>query len=262
MPKKSHKPDNRLPHAIRLLYEDRDILVVDKPPGLLTMGTDKEKTRTLYYILTDYIRKGYSKSSKRIFIVHRLDREASGLLVFTKTEEAKYALQDHWEEAEKKYVAIVHGRLAKKEGVITSYLTENAAHNVYSTSDRAKGKLSSTEYKVVQETKDFSLLEIKLLTGRKHQIRVHLADSGHPIVGDKKYGQEDRINKRLALHAVSLAFKHPYSGEPQIFESRAPGYFVQLMREHETQPIVSSKPEGFRRTAFKRKQGREERRQP
>jgi RluA family pseudouridine synthase len=231
MASSTHKPSkpNRLPRGIELVYEDRDILVVEKPSGLLTMGTEKEKERTLYWLLTDYIRKGYSKSSKRLFIVHRLDREASGLLVFAKTAEAKEYLQGHWDDAHKKYVAVVHGRLAEKEGTITSYLAENAAFKVYSTPDTAKGKLSRTKYKVLKETRELSLLEIELLTGRKHQIRVHLADSGHPIVGDQKYGRQEKPKKRLALHAVSLAFTHPYSKQPMMFESAMPDYFRQLM---------------------------------
>ena len=128
------------PQGLTILHEDRDILVVDKAPGLLTMGTDKEKTRTAYYRLTDYIRKGYAKSRKRIFIVHRLDREASGILVFAKTAAAKTSLQNQWEDVEKKYLAVVHGRLKDKTGTISTYLTENRAHVVYSTPDPKKGK--------------------------------------------------------------------------------------------------------------------------
>ncbi|HEY2987991.1 MAG TPA: RluA family pseudouridine synthase, partial [Candidatus Binatia bacterium] len=217
------------PRGLVILHEDRDILVVDKPAGLLTMGTDSDKTRTAYYVLTDYVRKGYSKSRNRIFIVHRLDRETSGILVFAKTIEAKLRLQDQWNETEKKYLAVVHGRLDRRSETITTYLAENKAHLMYSTSDTRKGKLSRTAYKVLKETKDFALLEVAPLTGRKHQIRVHLAGIGHAVLGDRKYGKKNPGHARLALHARSISFKHPFSGEPVSFETTVPVYFKQLV---------------------------------
>ena len=218
-----------LPKDLIILHEDRDILVVDKPPGLLTIGTDTEKERTAYFILTDYVRKGYPRSKKRIFIVHRLDRESSGILIFAKNEDAKYCLQTQWKETLKKYLAVVHGNFEKTSGTITSYLIENKARVVYSTSDTKKGKLSHTAYRVLKQTKDFSLLEVDLLTGRKNQIRVHLAEHGHPIVGDRKYGKGDRVHKRLALHALSISFKHPFSGMQLTFETKIPAYFTKLV---------------------------------
>jgi RluA family pseudouridine synthase len=218
-----------LPKGLEIVYEDDAIIVIDKPPGMLTMGTDKEKERTAYFALTDYVRKGYSKSSKRIFIVHRLDRETSGLVIFAKTEAAKFYLQDHWEETRKKYLAVVHGRLKSQAGTITSYLAENNAFVAYSTSDREKGRISHTAYKVLKETKALSLLEIDLLTGRKHQIRVHLADNGNPIAGDRKYGKKDDRNNRIALHSFSISFKHPVSGKTCVFETKVPEYFKRLM---------------------------------
>jgi RluA family pseudouridine synthase len=218
-----------LPKGLEIVYEDDSIIVIDKPPGMLTMSTEKEKEKTAYFALTDYVRKGYAKSSKRVFIVHRLDRETSGLVVFAKTEAAKFYLQDHWDETNKKYLAIVHGKLKSQSGTITSYLAENKAYVVYSTDDREKGRLSHTAYKMLMEVKDLTLLEVELLTGRKHQIRVHLADHGHPIVGDRKYGKRDDEHKRIALHSLSLSFKHPVSGKECIFETRVPEYFRRLM---------------------------------
>jgi RluA family pseudouridine synthase len=212
-----------------MLHEDRDILVVDKPAGLLTMGTDSDKTRTAYFILTDYVRKGYSKSRNRIFIVHRLDRETSGILIFAKTIEAKLGLQDQWKGTKKKYLAVVHGRFDKEAEIITTYLAENKAHIVYSTSNAAKGRLARTAYKVLKQTKDFALLEVDLLTGRKHQIRVHLAGIGHAVVGDRKYGKAGGGHPRLALHAQSISFKHPFTGEWLTFETEVPVYFKQLV---------------------------------
>jgi RluA family pseudouridine synthase len=228
MPKRS-KPDTHLPKDISILYEDSDILVAVKPFGLLTMGTDRDKSRTLYALLTDYVRKGYSRSSKRIFIVHRLDRDTSGILIFAKSMEAKLRLQGQWEQTEKKYVAVVHGRCKQREGTIATYLTENKAQLVYSTTDAAKGKLSRTAYRVLKDTKEFSLLEVTLLTGRKHQIRVHLAEIGHPVVGDKKYGKTQDAYNRLALHARSISFIHPVSGKRLSFETGLPQYFNKLV---------------------------------
>jgi len=229
MPARSSQGTMRFSKDVSILYEDSDILAVVKPSGLLTMGTEREKSRTLYAILTDYVRKGYSKSPKRIFIVHRLDRDTSGILIFAKSMEAKMRLQGQWEETEKKYIAVVHGRCKKTEGTITTYLTENKACAVFSTTDATKGKLSHTAYKVLKDTKDFSLLEVNLLTGRKHQIRVHLAEIGHPVVGDKKYGKEKETYKHLALHAKSISFIHPFSGERLTFETGLPEYFNKLV---------------------------------
>jgi 23S rRNA pseudouridine1911/1915/1917 synthase len=193
-----------LPHGLVILHEDRDILVVDKPAGLLTIGTESNKSHTAYFILTDYVRKGCARSGNRVFIVHRLDRETSGVLVFAKSEEAKLRLQSEWGETEKKYLAIVHGRCQESEATITTYLAENKAHVMYSTPDPARGKLSRTAYNVLKQTKAFALLEVNLLTGRKNQIRVHLAGIGHPIVGDSKYGRAKESHGRLALHARSI----------------------------------------------------------
>ncbi|MEX0803127.1 MAG: RluA family pseudouridine synthase [Candidatus Binatia bacterium] len=218
-----------LPRGLQIVHEDRDIIVIDKPTGLLTMATDSEKTRTAYFMLTDYVRKGYSKSRNRIFIVHRLDRETSGILIFAKTIEAKLFLQEHWEETRKKYLAVVHGHCEKKIDTIATYLAENKAHFVYSTPDTRKGRLSRTAYKVLKQTRDLALLEVDLLTGRKHQIRVHLADLGHPVVGDTKYGKTSRGHGRLALHAHSLSFKHPFTRTRLTFETKVPTYFNQLV---------------------------------
>ncbi len=230
MPNKKHSANRHLPKGLEILYEDSDILVIDKPAGLLTVRTETDKTRTAHYILTDYVRKGCFKSRNRIFTVHRLDQWTSGVLIFAKSEKIKLLLQSHWNETKKKYIAAVHGQLAQKEGVITSYLAENKAFVVYSTTDAAKGKLSKTAYKVLKETEHFSLLEIDLLTGRKNQIRVHLADKGHPIVGDRKYGKANDDYKRLALHSKSISFKHPATGRQVTFETKLPSYFKELMK--------------------------------
>ncbi|NWF56496.1 MAG: RluA family pseudouridine synthase [Syntrophaceae bacterium] len=226
---KIHTPRKHLSRGLEILYEDRDLLVIDKPAGLLTVGTKDHKIKTAEYILTDYVRKGVLKSRKRIFVVHRLDQWTSGVMLFAKTEEAMGLLKARWRDTEKKYIAVVHGHPAKREGVITSYLAEDKAYDVYSTTDAAKGRLARTAYKVMKETKRFSLLEIRLLTGRKNQIRVHLADEGHPIVGDRKYGKINDGYERLALHSQTISFKHPATGEPMTFESKVPNYFFKLI---------------------------------
>jgi len=229
MAPKGSPPHSRHLRGIGVLYEDRDLLVVDKPPGLLTIATDRERERTAYHVLTDYVRKGNPKSRNRVFIVHRLDRETSGVLVFAKSEEAKRRLQGQWEGTEKRYLAVVHGTLKDKAGRITTCLAENRAHRVYVTPDPVKGKLSHTDYEALRETGAFSLLKVRLLTGRKHQIRVHLAEIGHPVVGDPRYGRGDDGHSRLALHALSVSFQHPFSGRRLTFEAPAPGWFNRLV---------------------------------
>jgi tRNA pseudouridine32 synthase/23S rRNA pseudouridine746 synthase/23S rRNA pseudouridine1911/1915/1917 synthase len=229
MGKRSGPNTKHLPKGLAIVHEDAALLVVDKPAGLLTMGTETEKSRTAYFALTDYVRKGSAKSKNRIFVVHRLDRDTSGILIFAKTKEAKFNLQSQWKATKKKYLAVVHGRWEKPSGTMTSYLTENKAHRVYATGDTRRGKLSSTGYKVLKETRDFALLEVDPLTGRKHQIRVHLADHGHPIVGDKRYGHRNQTHKRMALHALSISIRHPVSGAPCTFETKVPEYFWRLV---------------------------------
>ncbi len=229
MPKPSASGNRILPKGIVLLYEDKDILVVDKPPGLLTMGSDQEKSRTAYFILTDYVRKGQGKSSKRVFIVHRLDRDTSGILVFAKTPEAKHFLQNNWERTTKKYLAVVHGVCEKNSDTISTYLAENKARRVYITSEAGSKRPARTAYKVLKQTEEFALLEVDLLTGQKHQARVHLAGIGHAVVGDDKYGNDKGIYKRLALHAKTLSFTHPFNGKPVTFETMTPPYFGRLI---------------------------------
>jgi RluA family pseudouridine synthase len=224
-PSKKHQPK-----GLSVLYEDHDILVVDKADGLLTMGTEREKQKTAYFLLTDYVKKGNAQSRNRLFIVHRLDRDASGILVFAKNENAKRFLQDQWKAFTKKYLAVVHGKLQEEEGEISSYLFENKIHRVYSVNDPAKGKFSKTGYEVIKESDHYSLLEINLFTGRKNQIRVHLAEKGHPIVGDKVYGKADKGIKRLALHASSLTIRHPFTNKEMRFKTVIPPFFKTLVK--------------------------------
>ena len=228
MQEKKKKRGKHQPKGLLVLHEDRDVVVVDKAPGLLTMGTDGEKVETAYYRLTDYVRKGNPKSRERVYIVHRLDREVSGILVFARSWAAKNALQDQWAGVQKHYLALVHGVPPESEGTFSSHLVENGVFRVHSTTDPKQGKLSHTAYTVLGQSRGVTLLDIHLLTGRKHQIRVHLSEHNLPIVGDKKYGGKRPGERRLALHAKSLAFEHPYSGEPCFFTTRIPHLFSRI----------------------------------
>lgn len=222
-------PKKYQPRGLSILYEDRDIIVVDKINGLLTVSTEKVRENTAYYRLNEYVRKGNHKSRNRVFIVHRLDRDTSGVLVFAKNENAKRYLQEEWQGFTKTYYAVVHGTLARKEDVITSYLAENSIHKMYSVADPEKGKLARTGYKVLQESKKYSLLEIDLITGRKNQIRVHFAEKGCPVAGDKIYGEKEKGIKRLTLHAAAITILHPHTKKQMTFETRVPAYFKSLL---------------------------------
>ena len=228
MPPTKRSPAKYQPKGLTILHEDLDIIVVEKPCGLLSIGTDRDKSRTVHTILNEYVRKGDPRSRNRVYIVHRLDRETSGILILAKSEAAKIFLQGHWQETDKRYLTVVHGTLDPKSGTISSYLAENSALTVYSTQDPALGKLSLTEYAVLKEAKGLSLLEIRLHTGRKHQIRVHLSEQGHPVAGDRKYGKNDGY-PTLALHARSISFTHPVSGRRLFFETGIPDLFTRLV---------------------------------
>jgi RluA family pseudouridine synthase len=212
-----------------VLHEDADVLAVDKPSGLLTIATDAERTRTAYAILTDYVRRGSSRSRERVFIVHRLDRETSGVVLFARTPRAKERLQTGWGETEKHYLAVVHGRPDSPRGVMESRLVEARSYRVYATRNARRGKPARTEYRVLGAAGKLALLDVHPTTGRKHQIRVHLADLGHPVVGDRRYGVAGDEHRRLALHAVSLAFTHPGSGERVTVRAPVPPYFGTLV---------------------------------
>lgn len=228
--KKSKPPSKRhQPRGLIILYEDDHLLVVDKASGLLTMSNAKERDRTAYFALNNYVRKGNAKSRKRIFIVHRLDRDTSGVLVFAKSEIDKRFLQDKWPGFTKKYYAVIRGILTEKEGILSSYLAENVVHKMYAVDDPKKGKLAKTGYKVIRESKRYSLVEIDLLTGRKNQIRVHFADQGCPVAGDKVYGEPAKGIKRLTLHAGTMTILHPKTKTKMTFEAKLPAYFNSLL---------------------------------
>lgn len=212
-----------MPAGIKILYEDRDIIVIEKRSGLLSVKANYEAEQTAHHLLTNYVRKGNPKSKINLFAVHRLDRDTSGVLIFAKSYHIREKFAAQWESVEKKYIAVVYGHLAEKSGIIESFLAEGDDYKMQSVKNPKDGVLARTQYKVIKESKDYSLLEIQLLTGKKNQIRVHFSEKGHPIVGDKKYRKGAK--GRLALHALSIRFKHPFHNQEMTFETKIPDYF-------------------------------------
>ncbi len=213
--------------GLTILYEDDDILVIAKEAGLLSIASAKETEATAYRQLSEHVRRDNPRS--RIFIVHRLDRDTSGVMMFAKSEKVQQQLQNTWHErvSERTYIALVEGQVKRSEGVIESWLKENKALKMYSSRYPNDGQHAITHYKLLQACRDYSLLEVELETGRKNQIRVHMQDLGHPVAGDKKYGAKSNPIGRLGLHAKTLAFQHPSSGEPMRFEAPAPKLFMR-----------------------------------
>ena len=213
---------------IDIIYEDKDIIVINKPSGLLTVATEKEKNKTAYHLVMEYLKK--KNKNNRIFIIHRLDKDTSGIIMFAKNERAKHLYQDNWNDIVKKrcYYAVIDGKMQNKEETIKSYLKENG-NMVYSVKDRS-GKLAITEYKVLKERKNISLLDINLKTGRKNQIRVHMKENKTPILGDLKYGEKSKLINRLALHAYKLELINPVTKKLLTFEVNMPNEFKILFK--------------------------------
>ena len=241
---KESRPVLKPEGGIAVVFEDDAIIVIDKPSGLLTVATETVATRTAFYLTNQYVgeadaarlkkeyhRDGKPVRKKTIFIVHRLDKDASGLLVFAKDLETKQKLQLGWKEVQKKYYAVVEGTPREASGTITSYLRENKLLSVYSTPDAHDAKLSTTRYRTLRSSLHYALLEVALETGRKHQIRVHLSERGHPIIGDGRYGSKTDPAGRLGLHAFHLALAHPISGKEIVFESPLPPVFDQVLKK-------------------------------
>ena len=220
-------PKKYRPRGIDILYEDRDLIIGNKWAGFLTVAAMWEKENTIHNILNSYVRKGSAQSRRSVFVVHRLDQATSGILVFAKSEEVQSFLKNNWKQTEKTYYTIVRGTLAKKKDIIESHLLEDEDYVVHSTTDKERGKLARTEYTVVKETPHVSLLKINLLTGKKNQIRVHMSELGHPVVGDQKYGKEKGPN--LMLHSFSIEFTHPFSGKRLRVQADVPDYFKRLV---------------------------------
>lgn len=210
-----------------ILYEDKFVIVVNKPHNLLTIATNKEKERTLFHYVYDYLKQKHK--SNKVFIVHRLDKDTSGIVIMAKDEKTKFYLQDNWDKFKRGYVAVVNGKVEKDKGILKSYLQETKTHFTYSVNDK-NGKLAITEYEKVLENKKYTMLSLNLKTGRKNQIRVQLNDLGNPIVGDKKYGIKKDPIRRMALHANYLEFIHPKIKEKIIIDIDIPNSFISLVK--------------------------------
>lgn len=218
------KASSMLPFSI--LYEDDYMIVVDKPSGLLTIATLKEKENTVYHMLSEYLKR--KKKNSKIFVVHRLDKDTSGVLLFAKDEKTKRQLQEHWDEyvSVREYKAIVEGVPKKKEARLVHYLKETTTNLVYVAKE---GKEAITSYQVEKSQNGLSRLRIFIETGRKNQIRVQLAYIGLPILGDKKY-QKKTAGKRLYLHATRLKIFHPVLGRVMTYVSEMPEEFRKVMK--------------------------------
>ncbi len=210
-----------------IIYEDKWMIIVNKPSHLLTISTDNEKEKTLFHKVIMYEKR--KNKNNKVFVVHRLDKDTSGLVIFAKNIEVKNKLQNNWEKTNRGYVAIVNGH-TKDRDTLKSYLMETKTLLVYSTPDKKNGKLAITEYEKISENNKLTLLKIKLKTGRKNQIRVQLNDNGNSIVGDKKYGniKFDPL-RRLCLHANYLDFIHPVTNERKVFDIGIPKEFQNVM---------------------------------
>lgn len=211
-----------------IIYEDDEFIVINKPSSLLSVASDKEKGKTAYRMVTDYLQQQDKHS--RVYITHRLDEDTSGVLLFSKNAGIRDAMQKSWQDIVSKrgYYAIVEGKMPLKEDTLKNYLMENTMNMMYVTTNKKEGKLCITHYKVVKEKSDYSLLDVGIDTGRKNQIRVQLGNIGHFVIGDDKYGEPSNPLKRLGLHAYSLEFTHPISHKKYSFVAEMPKEFKSM----------------------------------
>ena len=213
-----------------IIYEDDEIIVINKPSGLLSIASDKEKSATAYRMLSDYVQQ--KDKHNRVFVVHRLDEDTSGVLMIAKNVKVQEALQSKWNDIVTKrgYYAIVEGKMENKTGTIKTYLKKNAQNLMYSSKKNGDGQLAITHYKVIKENENYSLLDVNIDTGRKNQIRVQLGELGHYVIGDDKYGEPANPLKRLGLHAYCLELNHPLSGKKIKFTAPIPKEFSELFK--------------------------------
>jgi 23S rRNA pseudouridine1911/1915/1917 synthase len=225
--KRKGSPGKEIERKLHIVFEDDHIIVIDKSAGLLSVSTGVEG-ETANSILSDYVKK--ENPQNKIFVVHRLDRDTSGLMLFSKSERIQSLLQNSWQTSvtERTYFAVVEGVVKKPADTIRTYLYESSSFFMHVTDDPEKGELAVTHYKVLKTSRDYSLIEVDLETGKKNQIRVHMQSIGHPVVGDKKYGTGTNPVGRLGLHAGVLAFIHPETREPMRFVSKMPASFLRL----------------------------------
>ncbi len=218
--------------GLKIVFEDDDLIVIDKESGILSMATDKEREKTAYSIIKTYLKE--KNPLNKVFIVHRLDRDTSGVMILAKSEEMQQKLQTHWADivTERTYIAIVEGRVEKSEDTIKSYLRENSVFvTVSDNSDIFGGKLAISHYKVLAKSPAFTMVEVKIDTGRKNQIRAHMKEIGYPIIGDPKYGAKKNPLGRLGLHAKNIVFVHPKTGKTLEFISPVPARFSEMFKK-------------------------------
>jgi 23S rRNA pseudouridine1911/1915/1917 synthase len=213
-----------------VLYDDESVIVIEKPAGISTSSTDGSKN--VQEILSEFL-KNQSKEKIRSYVVHRLDKEVSGVLLFAKSNNIMETIKDRWEETEKHYYALVEGVPEKPEDTIKSWLIEDKSQKVHSTIESEKAKYSITNYETIKTVDNYTLLDVKTDTGRKNQIRVHLSDIGCPIVGDRKYGASVDFIRRVRLHAYSLSFPHPVTGKTITVLSAMPKGFLIIKDKDE-----------------------------
>ena len=212
-----------------IIFENDEFIVINKPSGLLTVPSDNEKGRTAYRMVNDYLQQ--KDKHMRAFVVHRLDEDTSGVLMFAKNPKTKDILQKNWSDIvlERGYYAIVEGKMEKSEGTLINYLKENSLNLMYVTQDKVTGKKCVTHYKVVRTNSEYSLLDLNIDTGRKNQIRVQLGHIGHHVIGDDKYGEPKDPLKRLGLHAYKLKFVHPVTKKIFEFKTEMPQEFSKII---------------------------------
>ncbi len=206
-----------------IIYEDKNLLAVNKPHNLLTISTNKEKEKTLYHEVLTYVKK----KNQKIFIIHRLDKDTSGIVLFAKNEKIKNQLQENWSNVKRFYVALVEGKITDK-GEVKSYLKETKTLLTYSAKE---GKFAHTKYEPIISSNKCTLLNIQILTGRKNQIRVHMKDINHQIIGDKKYGSKINNVKHLYLTANKLIFVHPITKKEIILEIKTPKEYINYLEK-------------------------------
>ena len=213
-----------------IIFENDEFIVINKPSGLLSIASDKEKGSTAYRMLTDYVQQ--KDKHNRIYVVHRLDEDTSGVLMVAKNEKIRDLLQEKWNDLVSKrgYFAIVEGQMKEKQGTIKSYLKKNSQNMMYSSKKAGDGQLAITHYKVIKEIENYSLLDVNIDSGRKNQIRVHLGDLGHHVIGDDKYGNPSNPIKRLGLHAYELELEHPLTHKVMKFTAPMPKEFKTLFK--------------------------------
>lgn len=227
-------PKKYLPRGIKILFEDADLIIVEKPAGMLSVPARYEPEKNVLSLMTHFVRKGNLKSRKELFAVNRLDRETSGILVLAKSFAFREKLHEAWDEVEKNYLAVVEGRVDADSGVIESWLIEDENYRVRSVPAPpenagifGRGRFAATRYEILKRDSRWTSLSVFLLTGRKNQIRVHFSENGHPLIGDKMYGRGN--GPRLALHARKFCFTHPRTRERIEIESDVPEFFRKFL---------------------------------